>query len=369
MDEPNRGGEGVPQSLADRLRSTPPVPEPAPAAPRDSFARPAGVVRVFFGLQQDVRDAPYLRDALPIVAEALAEVTDSYQAAARVVDANGHGALLAARYGPPIHRAGPHRCGIRESVFGWVVRNRTPILNRPVSRQRCRAWAPGAVLAVPVVGRTDPIGVLAATRADGSDYQEHHLEIARAVATLVAPRLETLRWQHLADTDERTNLPNSRWIARCLGAEVDRATVEGGELSVIAIDLDHFRRVNDRFGHPAGNDVLRAAAARLRRGCRSSDAIGRNGGEEFLVLLPRTGSKTACEVAERLRLHLRTCPITVRTEGGTRSVSVTGSFGVATLRPGESPGELEIRADAALYRAKRAGRDRVERHEPPPYGG
>jgi len=124
------------------------------------------------------------------------------------------------------------------------------------------------------------------------------------------------------------------------------------------LDIDKFKRVNDRWGHDAGDAVLREAARRMQNTIRQYDSMGRYGGEEFLVILPGCDEHTTLERAERLRSYLSNEPLLL-TES---SVTLTASFGATTASPGEdSKPELLIRiADEALYRAKRLGRNRVE---------
>jgi len=157
----------------------------------------------------------------------------------------------------------------------------------------------------------------------------------------------------LADTDALTGLHNRRALDRRLQQALDAAARGQQPLAVIAFDLDHFKQVNDRFGHEAGDAVLREVGAAVRRRLRQPDTLARLGGEEFLVLLPQTDAAGAALVAEGLRLQVR---CTVAEPAG----PVSASFGVAQWDGREGPQALLARADAALYRAKHAGRDRVE---------
>ncbi len=135
-------------------------------------------------------------------------------------------------------------------------------------------------------------------------------------------------------------------------SELDRADRYGDELSLVLFDIDHFKTINDRFGHAAGDRVLVELAGRVRAKLRESDGLGRWGGEEFLVLMPHSTDEEAHQLAEKLRRLVAETPI----EGvGT----VTASFGVAQRRPLESAESLFRRVDGELYRAKQAGRNRV----------
>jgi len=161
-----------------------------------------------------------------------------------------------------------------------------------------------------------------------------------------------------AVTDELTGLANNRAFRDKMEKEAARAIRFGHELSLLIVDLDDFKRVNDVHGHLQGDEVLRAAAAILRAESRGIDEPARYGGEEFVVALPETDHKGAVEVAERIRTQLagRVVPLLE----GTGEVSVTASIGVATI-PDDAGGvqELIAVADAALYEAKRAGKNRV----------
>ena len=153
--------------------------------------------------------------------------------------------------------------------------------------------------------------------------------------------------------DALTGLTNRRWLDEVLRLEVERAQRYGAPLSVIMADLDHFKVVNDSFGHVVGDQVLKAAAAALRGAARMTDVVGRYGGEEFLLLLPNTELAQALVLAERMRVGLREMPMAFRPE------PVTGSLGVAQWAGGDTVASLVDRADEALYEAKNAGRDRV----------
>ena len=165
----------------------------------------------------------------------------------------------------------------------------------------------------------------------------------------------------LAYTDPLTGVGNRRWFLDVAAYEVLRAVRYGQPLAVMMVDLDHFKSINDRYGHAAGDDVL-AGFARIAAGVlRESDIMGRLGGEEFAVLLPNATREGACALAERLLGQVRAQA--VQTAGA--SVRFTVSIGVAVLgRHGGSIEALLAAADAALYQAKRAGRDRIETAPP-----
>jgi diguanylate cyclase (GGDEF)-like protein len=158
-----------------------------------------------------------------------------------------------------------------------------------------------------------------------------------------------------AVTDELTDLANRRRFMDVLRQEVARARRFDLPLALVLFDLDHFKQINDRYGHQAGDEVLREAADVIRGRVRETDLPGRVGGEEFAVILTGTDLHGAAALAENLRADL---PALVHV-GGSTDWRVTASFGVAELGPSDGTEELIAAADRALYRAKAEGRDRV----------
>ena len=178
---------------------------------------------------------------------------------------------------------------------------------------------------------------------------------------LVFTRL-LLRLRHLSEHDELTGLLNRRAIHRRLHDEAERLARYRQPFGVLSIDADHFKAINDRHGHPAGDEVLRALARALLAVSRTTDLAARTGGEEFWLLMPNTDRAGALQVAERLQRTSR--ELQVQGPGGL--IGLTVSIGAAVAEhPGELLPSLMQRVDAALYRAKAAGRDRIEFAEPP----
>ena len=158
-----------------------------------------------------------------------------------------------------------------------------------------------------------------------------------------------------ASTDHLTGLANRRRFERQLEREVARTARHGRPFSLITIDIDHFKQVNDTYGHEAGDEAIKTLARVLQQGTRGIDLAARIGGEEFAVILTETNLSGAVEVAERLRVTLKS--IEIQSVG-----QIAASFGVAECpSQAETARELVARADAALYEAKREGRDRVAR--------
>lgn len=164
-----------------------------------------------------------------------------------------------------------------------------------------------------------------------------------------------------ASTDALTGLPNRRAFMDTAQQEFERSKRYSRSLSCMMVDLDHFKRVNDKYGHSVGDLVLKAFAEHARQSLRKHDAVGRIGGEEFAVLLPETGCREAVTLAERLGSEVRN--LNLRLDGQT--IRFTVSIGVAQSNAKEHTFEQTLkRADAALYEAKEAGRNRVHANSP-----
>ncbi|MBP6878840.1 MAG: PleD family two-component system response regulator [Phenylobacterium sp.] len=162
----------------------------------------------------------------------------------------------------------------------------------------------------------------------------------------------------LAVTDQLTGLHNRRYMAGQLEALVRRATHGGDPVACLLIDIDHFKKINDGYGHDVGDEVLREFAVRVASNVRAIDLPCRYGGEEFVVVMPDTKLEDAERIAERIRLHVAGSPF--RVKGGSELLTVTISVGVAaTLGEGDKPEALLKRADEAVYEAKAHGRNKV----------
>ncbi len=181
--------------------------------------------------------------------------------------------------------------------------------------------------------------------------------INMAVLTMVILRV-VRRLDHLTRLDSMTGLLNRRAIEDALVHTVSQVRRRAGaQFSLLAIDVDHFKRINDAHGHPVGDAALVALAQTLRESSRTGDLMARVGGEEFWVLLPNTDATGALKLAERIRMDVAERPL----EAGGQKVPMTVSIGVAIFEDQfESPQQLFARADKALYEAKAAGRNRCE---------
>ncbi len=174
---------------------------------------------------------------------------------------------------------------------------------------------------------------------------------------VVSRQQQELKWLSL--TDPLTQLPNRRHFDQRLSQEVERARRYGNDLCVALCDVDHFKAVNDRLGHNAGDEVLKAVASFLEQHLRDADFVARWGGEEFAVLLPETTLEGAVEVLDRLRVGL------AARDWPRLATPLTASFGVTPFGVGDSSADAVRRADGALYESKQGGRNKVTARRAP----
>lgn len=288
------------------------------------------------------------------IVERATRIVGAERASIRILDAERKTLVATCRSGEPLYDT-PQPFAMGEGLIGWVAQREEPLrLDDPehdprfVRREGARG-AFGAFLGVPLVAGGGCLGVLSFVSGTRAFFTPAHESIALLVAAITAPHLEVARLARLMNLDPLTGLLNRR------GYEAARSELPAGTFSAIVADIDHFKGVNDRFGHDAGDRVLRQVAEALNACVRRGDAVARAGGEEFVLLLGDAPLDLASKIAERARERVAA----TRVEVGPHVVQVTASFGVAERHPGEPLEEVVTRADAAMYEAKRAGRNRV----------
>jgi diguanylate cyclase (GGDEF)-like protein len=235
--------------------------------------------------------------------------------------------------------------------------HRPALLGCPVCAQ-----CPGSSTCTPLTVGGEVIGSVLVNRPvryNGSEQQHIRDSVGQA-----APVLANLRNLAIAElraaTDSLTGLPNKRAVGDTLKRMLAQASRTFTPLSLLLLDLDHFKDINDRFGHPAGDQALANVGAALRSVIRDSDFAGRNGGEEFAVMLPNTDASGAVLTADKIRAAIAEISLPGL------ELAITASVGIATYPDhATGPDRLESLADSALYLAKRTGRDRIELAVPP----
>lgn len=191
-----------------------------------------------------------------------------------------------------------------------------------------------------------------------SAVHELRTELQASVDETRRLRAELQRLHSEVMTDPLTGLCNRRGLDPAFAQIYQHALESGSPCSAILVDVDHFKRLNDNFGHVFGDLVLKKVATELRRRARGSDLVARLGGEEFLIVLPHTDGATAQNVAEDMRTSIERGELKQRgPSAGTAKVTI--SAGVTAMRPQDTPASMIARADSAMYRAKNRGRNQV----------
>jgi two-component system, cell cycle response regulator len=251
-----------------------------------------------------------------------------------------------------------------QTIIGRSISAAVPIIDDQASRQHCRisiADATAQSATLEDLGSTNGtylngapvVGIVPLVSGDRIAIGGHLLRFVTMDSTERAFHQELVA---MSTMDPLTGLPNRRAIFGDLNNVFDLSRRHGRSMAVVLCDLDHFKHINDELGHPAGDEVLKAFAARIRSVLRDSDSAGRIGGEEFLLVLPETDLAGAGLLAERLRGALANEP--VQLASGQRVV--TCSLGFGCQRPSDQDGgALVARVDEALYKAKGQGRNRA----------
>ena len=255
------------------------------------------------------------------------------------------------------------RFKVGEGVAGWVAKHKKPVVIPRLAedtrfiqvKEQKRPMI--SMICVPLIIKQRLIGVVTlTTRHEDHIFGQEDLELTVLLSAHVSLMLENNRLYEISVLDGLTNLYNRRYMEQRLDKELSYARRFHHPLSIFMVDIDWFKKLNDTYGHPAGDFVLRTVSDMFTKALREYDIVARYGGEEFAVILPSTPRSKAASIAERLRASV--AEQDVSHQGQLIPVSV--SVGVATYpEDGQSSEDLISRADKALYRAKRSGRNRV----------
>ncbi|MCF6200541.1 MAG: sensor domain-containing diguanylate cyclase [Hydrogenimonas sp.] len=208
-----------------------------------------------------------------------------------------------------------------------------------------------------------PAGILTLLFKENHTFDKEELDLWQNIANTVAFGIESIkakierdelikRLDMMAHTDKLTGTVNRHRGIELLEHEIKRAERYGHPFSIIYFDIDHFKKINDTYGHSTGDTVLVKATETIRRNLRATDSLIRWGGEEFMILLPETALPDAVHLAQKLREHMEKRSADI-------PVPITASFGVAAWEAGQSMDTLVHRADTKMYEAKKLGRNRI----------
>jgi two-component system cell cycle response regulator len=320
------------------------------------------VLDVLLQLTAQLTDDRPLEEFLKAVTEATLELLRADHASIRLLDTARTSLLSGARSGTG-EEDRPMDFKRGEGVLGWVVEHGQPARIDNVEhdsrwvRSQGQAFHIRSIMAEPLWSSGEIIGVLAVTSPSPEAFGEEDQLLLRLLANCSAPPIERARLRRLAMFDDITMAFNHRYLNPRLVEEMERAGRSAGDVSVLYMDLDHFKSVNDKYGHAVGDAVLRMFADRVRKAVRRVDVLVRRGGEEFVLIMPATGATQAHATGHRIQQTVYA--ETFDSENGAIRINQTVSIGVATWDKRETPDQLERRADEAMYEAKRLGRNRV----------
>ena len=255
------------------------------------------------------------------------------------------------------------RFALGEGVAGWVAKHKKPVLIEDVRTdvrfkvvdQQKRSMV--SMISCPLMVKRRVIGVVSlTTREEGHTFSQDELELVVLMSAHISLALENNRLYEISVLDGLTNIYNRRYLEQRLMEEVAYSRRYTKPLSVVLLDIDFFKRLNDTYGHQAGDHVLRKVAAILSEALREYDVVARYGGEEFAIVLPTTPKQKSATIAERLRLAI--CGEDFRFKD--QDINCSISLGVACFPDdGQDADSLVASADKALYKAKDCGRNQV----------
>ncbi len=258
------------------------------------------------------------------------------------------------------------RLNMGEGIAGSVWENGKPLLIEDV-RQDTRFsdkadtksdFVTTSIMAVPLISNGKIIGVMEAiNKVDCSNFNKFDLDLFQNLSVQAAVAIDNANLYELAIYDGKTRLYIHRYFMQRLDDEFHRTERYGGKISIIMFDIDHFKNVNDTYGHQIGDDVLVHVAKEIKECCRVSDIPSRFGGEEFAVLLPETASEGARIFAEKIRKNIEAMSFA----SGETEFKITISGGISTFPETKTSSHLELLdfADKALYHSKENGRNKV----------
>jgi len=320
---------------------------------------PAHELKLLNTLTRQLADRMPLETLLGRIVDGAAALLDSPRVSVRLLDPTRTRLLAVARSGAAMHGDAAAEFKLGEGLIGWIAQHGEPIRTDDAERDprfqpRADQREPlAAFLGVPLVSGRACLGVLSSVHPARGHFTEHHEELLTLVGGICAPHVEVARLQRLSQVDPLTGALNRRGLDQAFPTELEALEAP---LSVAMADIDHFKAVNDAWGHAIGDEVLKQVAYVLGAAVRVGDAVVRWGGEEFLLVFPNVDLQAAYSIAERARAAVAAAPA----PAAGMSLPVTLSLGVAQHRPGEPRDALVRRADDALYVAKNHGRNRTE---------
>lgn len=320
------------------------------------------VLAVLFHVTKMVNQGAPLMELLKVVSQNAGDLVGADSCSIMLLDEARKELLCKASAGLSPEEEDKISFKVGEGVAGWVAEHAAPALISDVRNDPRFKIFPGQVLsiqsllAVPMITKDGVIGTMTVTSKREAAFGKDHEELLLYLGGAIVRDIENARLYRISITDSLTKAFNRQYLFQRLPAELERTRRYGDQLSVILFDVDHFKKLNDKFGHLAGDFVLKELVRLGQTQIREVDALVRYGGEEFLVILPATTCKGAQEVGERLRAAVERADFLFSDQ----KLKVTVSLGCAEFGEDTPTDEALLRkADERLYQAKTAGRNRV----------
>ncbi len=323
---------------------------------------PRRMIEVLLDLTKELTIERPLEESLQLVTQAAVHLVGADHASIRLLDGSRQSLLAGARSGsaqgerPLAFKSG-------EGIIGWVVENGEGALIDDVNTDDRFVVLSGqgfvltSMVAEPMWSSGEVIGVISVSSPQANAFGPYQQLLVRLLANCSVPPVERARLKRLALYDDMTLAYNHRYLVPRLNEEIERARRSKGSVCILLLDLDHFKQVNDAHGHAFGDRILRLFADRVRAKVRKPDVLIRRGGEEFVLIMPAVSDdQQGLATAARIKEALDADPFEVAP--GVKVVQ-TASIGVANWDGKETAEGLELRADLAMYEAKRQGRDRI----------
>jgi diguanylate cyclase (GGDEF)-like protein len=321
----------------------------------------ARLPEVLFEIGKAIGSDDHLATLLSRISQLLCELTSADACSIMLLDVPRERLLGKASHGLARRDVAELSFRVGEGVAGWVAQHGKPALIDDVTRDERFVTSPDSrtqirsLACVPLDYRHGRVGVVTLTSPEVAAFAQEDIELLGFIAKTMALDVENIRLRRVSVTDQLTGAFNREFLQQHLPQAIELATQRAEPLAIAMVDVDHFKRINDSYGHAVGDQVLAEVAARLRSTIRGDDQLVRYGGEEFMLILPRADVAKAAEIGERVRARFEGDAIAV----DARAIRVELSIGVAEHAPAESASALIERADAALYAAKAAGRNQV----------
>lgn len=334
------------------------------------MTRTIAELRVFNEIGKALTSTLDIREVLAIIMERISDLLKPTNWSLLLVDPETDELFFEVAVGEGSEKLKHVRLPMGEGVVGWVAREAKPILVDDATRDErfcdrmdeMTKFQTRSILCVPMVSKETVLGVIELVNSRPDAFSKSDMRLLNSLADYSAIAIENARnfqrLQEITVTDDVTSLYNSRYLHEMLEREFERAQRYDQPFSLLFIDLDHFKTVNDRFGHLCGSRLLKEVGDVFKAQIRSVDIATRYGGDEFVILLPQTPKEQAVHVARRLRLSLNESHFL---QGEDLDVRITASFGVSAYpQDGGSKDEVLRLADEAMYRVKETTRDGIE---------